>query len=103
MSRHVVSKYQVMFYGGKDGYNECRAQINIHADSGIVGYIRFHDPGRPLAEDTEEGGKITMHLPLTSFEGVLDVLRNEKPLNFYRMSGNAFLASEEEVAGSGDR
>ena len=103
MSRHTVSKYQIMFYGGKDGYNSCRAQINIHADSGIVGFIRFHDAGRPLAEDAEEGGKIVMHLPLSSFEGVLDVLRNEKPLTFYRMGSSAFLTSEAEMAGVGDR
>lgn len=103
MSRHTVTKYQIMFYGGKDGYNSCRIQINIHATSGIVGFIRFHDAGRPLAEDGEENGKIVMHMPLSSFEGVLDVLRNEKPLTFYRMGSTAFLTSEAETAGVGDR
>lgn len=103
MARHSITKYQVMFYGSKDGYQDCRAQVNLHSDTGMVGSVRFFEPGKMQPDDSEVNDKITMNLPIAMFPAVLDVLRNEKPINFYLLGKNAFLTTEAELVGSTDR
>jgi hypothetical protein len=43
-----------------------------------------------------------MHLPSAMFENVLDVLRNEKPINYYFASAHAFLGTSAEPVGEGE-
>ena len=40
-----------------------------------------------------------MHLPSAMFQSVLDVLRNEKPLQVYFTAGKAFLGTSSEPIG----
>lgn len=89
-----VTQYHVLFYGTNDGYQGCRAQIALYTGNECIGYARFHDPGMPFPADAvQANGQTVMHLPSTMFDGVLDVLRNEKPINFYFASNHAFLGT----------
>ena len=45
---------------------------------------------------------IRKHLPGTIFENVIDVLRNETPINVYFASGRGFLGTGVEPVGEGE-
>ncbi len=98
----IVTQYHVLFYGSGDGYQDCRAQITPYDGQTVLGYIRFHDPGMPFPNDEQSGGKIIMHVPSSMFENVLDVLRNEKPINYYFSAGHAFLGTSTEPVGEAE-
>jgi len=99
-----VTQYHILFYGGDDGYRDCRAQIGLNDGDNNLGYVRFHDSGMPFPSDSQSGGQIIMHLPSSMFKNVLNVLRNEKPIDFYFVSGRAFLGTgySTEPVGEGE-
>jgi hypothetical protein len=97
-----VTNYHVLFYGGPDGYQTNRAQIALYDGNSAVAFVRFNDPGMVFETDFVDGGIIRMHLPSTMFENVIDVLRNEKPINVYFTAGRAFLGTSTEPAGEGE-
>lgn len=99
-----VTSYHILFYGSPEGYQTNRAQITVYSAPTIpVAYIRFNDPGMAFENDYESGGIIRMHLPSTMFQSVLDVLRNEKPINIYFAAGRGFLGtSGVESVGEGE-
>jgi len=97
-----VTQYHVLFYGSSDGYQGNRAQIALYDGQTVLGYIRFHDPGMPFPADSQSGASITMHLPSAMFENVIDVLRNEKPINYYFAASRAFLGTSTEPVGEGE-
>lgn len=99
-----VKKYHVLFYGGPDGYQTNRAQIALYDVAGkVIAYVRFNDPGMFYEADSNTGGPILMHLPSTMFQSVLDVLRNEKPINVYFAQGRGFLGTAStELVGEGE-
>ena len=76
-----VTQYHVLFYGSSDGYQGNRAQITLYDGTAVLGYVRFHDPNMAFPNDTPSRTLITMHLPSTMFENVLNVLRDENPIN----------------------
>ena len=99
-----IGSYSVLFYGSPSGYQTNRAQIQLKDTSGkVVAWIRFNDPGQFFENDYESSGIIRMHLPSTMFENVIDVLRNEKPLYIYFVSGRAFLGTSSEPIGEGEK
>jgi hypothetical protein len=53
-------------------------------------------------DDSQSGSLITMHLPSTMFENVLNVLRNETPINYYFSASRAFLGTSTEPVGEGE-
>jgi hypothetical protein len=99
-----VSSYHILFYGGPDGYQTNRAQIQLSNASGqTLAWVRFNDPGMPFEADYESGGIIRMHLPSAMFQSVLDVLRNEKPIHIYFAQGRGFLGTlSSEPVGEGE-
>ena len=99
-----VTGYHVLFYGGPDGYQTNRAQIALYDAAGkTVAYVRFNDPGMTFEADYEAEGIIRMHLPSAMFENVIDVLRNEKPINVYFAQGRGFLGTGSvEPVGEGE-
>jgi hypothetical protein len=97
-----VTQYHILFYGTSDGYQDNRAQISLYDGSNVLGYVRFHDVGMPFPNDSQSGGKIIMHLPSTMFKNVLNVLRNEKPINYYFAAGHAFLGTSTEPVGEAE-
>jgi len=97
-----VTEYSVLFYGTPDGYQDSRAQIQVSDGQNVLGWIRFHDQGMPFPADSVSGGKIIMHVPSSMFENIIDVLRNEKPINYYFASNHAFLGTSTEPVGEGE-
>lgn len=97
-----VTQYHVLFYGSPDGYQGNRAQITLYDGANVLGYVRFHDPGMPFPADSHVGTLITMHLPSAQFQNVIDVLRNEKPINYYFAASRAFLGTSTEPTGEGE-
>jgi hypothetical protein len=99
----VVSSYSILFYGSAEGYQTNRAQIQLNDASGkTLAWLRFNDPGMVFEADANEGGIIRMHLPSAMFSSVLDVLRNEKPINIYFAQGRGFLGTGAEPTGEGE-
>lgn len=98
-----VASYHVLMYGGPDGYQTNRSQISLYDAAGTtIAFVRFNDPGMVFESDSESGGIIKMHLPSTMFQSVLDVLRNERPVNVYFTGGRAFLGTSTEPVGEGE-
>jgi hypothetical protein len=89
-----VASYNVLFYGGPQGYQTNRAQIQLSdADGETLAWVRFNDPDMVFENDYEDGGIIRMHLPSAMFHSVLDVLRHEEPVEVYFAAGQAFLGT----------
>ena len=89
-----VASYHVLVYGGPDGYQTNRAQIQLSDAAGrTLAWLRFNDPGMFYEADSDSGGIIKMHLPSAMFQSILDVLRNEKPINIYFAQGRGFFGT----------
>ena len=102
-SMSAVASYSILFYGSPDGYQTNRAQIQLSDAAGkTLAWVRFNDPGMFFEADSDSGGIIKMHLPSAMFQGVLDVLRNEKPINVYFAQGRGFLGTSKEPVGEGE-
>jgi hypothetical protein len=99
-----VTQYRVLIYGSPDGFLNRRAEIRVYEGENLLGNIRFHDPGRPFPNDGQSTtGSIIMRLPSTMFSNVLDLLRNEKPIDYSFKSGHAVLGtSESEPVGEAE-
>jgi hypothetical protein len=101
----TVTRYRVRFNGTSNGYKNNRATISLYkgqtlASQNRLGYIAFHDAGMTFLDDIQLiDGFIIMHLPSAMLVNVLDVLRNEKPINFFFESGHAFLGTSTEPVG----
>jgi hypothetical protein len=100
----AVSKYHVLVYGGPDGYQTNRAQIQLSDTAGkTLAWLRFNDPGMAFEADSINQGIISMHLPSTMFQSVLDVLRNESPITVYFAQGRGFFGTAtQEPVGEGE-
>lgn len=98
-----VTKYHVLVYGSAEGYQTNRAQIALYGSAGTtIAYLRFNDPGMAFEADSQSGGTILMHLPTTMFQSVLDILRNEKPIQVYFAQGRGFFGTgSTEPVGEG--
>ena len=95
-----VASYSLLFYGSPTGYQTNRAQIELSDANGqTLAWVRFNDPGMFFENDSDTGGIIRMHLPSAMFQSVLDVLRNEKPIEVYFAAGRGFLGTSSEPIG----
>lgn len=100
-----VTKYHVLVYGGPEGYQTNRSQIALYGTNGnTIAYVRFNDPGMVFENDSQAAnGIISMHLPSTMFQSVLDLLRNEKPIQIYFAQGRGFFGTgTTEPVGEGE-
>lgn len=100
-----VSSYHVLVYGGPEGYQTNRSQIALFGPTGnTLAYVRFNDPGMVFENDSQAAnGIISMHLPSTMFQSVLDLLRNEKPIQIYFAQGRGFFGTgSKEPVGEGE-
>lgn len=100
----TVSNYHILIYGSPDGYQTNRAQIALYgAANTTIAFLRFNDPGMAFEADSNSGGIIKMHLPSTMFQSVLDILRNEKPIQIYFAQGRGFFGTGSlEAVGEGE-
>lgn len=97
----LVTGYRIGNFGSSDGLQNNRAELQLMNRSTVLGWVRFHDQGTPFPADSQIEGKIIMNLPLTMFENVVDVLRNEKPVHFYFSFDHALLDTSREPVGEG--
>ena len=99
-----VASYSILIYGGQDGYQTNRAQIQLSDSNGqTLAWVRFNDPGMLFEQDYESGGIIRMYLPSAMFHPVMDMLRNEEPIEIYFAQGRGFLGTSSEPVGEGVR
>lgn len=98
----AVASYFILFRGGAS--QTMRAQIALSDAAGLaVAYMRFYDLGALTANDSvDAAGVITMNLPFVAFQSVLDVLRNEQPLNVYFAGLGFFGTGTPEPVGEGE-
>jgi hypothetical protein len=102
-----VARYRIRFYGSSDGFEDSRARITLYKSQtlrsqDILGFISFHDLGMTFHDDAKVGNIIIMHLPSAMLANVLDVLRNEKPIDFSFEAGHAFLGTSAEPVGEAE-
>ena len=89
-----VASYSLLFYGGPDGYQTNRAQIQLSDANGqTLAWVRFNYPDMAFEADYEDAGIIRMHLPSEMFGSVLDVL-SEPRLNHRPVVESGLLAEE---------
>jgi hypothetical protein len=88
-----VTSYHILIYGSEQGYQTNRAQIALYNGANVVAYVRFNDSGMAFETDSNVNGIIKMHLPSTMFQSVIDILRNEKPINVYFAQGRGFFGT----------
>ena len=59
-----VESYSLLFYGGPQGYQTNRTQIQLSdADGQTLAWLRFNDAGMLFEADYESDGIIRMQLP----------------------------------------
>ena len=98
-----VTSYSILVYGGPEGYQTNRSQIQLTgANDTVLAWLRFNGPGMTFEADYVDSGIIRMHLPSTMFQSVLDILRNEKPLNIYFAQNRGFFGTSSEPVGEGE-
>lgn len=88
-----VTSYHILIYGSEQGYQTNRAQIALYNGTKVIAYVRFNDPGMAFETDSNISGVIRMHLPSTMFPSIVDILRNEKPINVYFAQGRGFFGT----------
>ncbi|MEO5681147.1 MAG: hypothetical protein ABIQ88_00835 [Chitinophagaceae bacterium] len=97
-----VTSYSILVYGGPNGYQTNRTQIQLKDGNTVVAWVRFNDPGMAFEPDAMSGSIILMYLPSSMFQSVLDILRNENPLSIYFNAGHALLSTSNEPVGEGE-
>lgn len=72
--------YSLLIYGSEAGYLSSRTQIQLSGLSpqDTIAFVRFCDPGVTFPIDTYNNGIVTMYLPTSMLEPVLNILRTEK-------------------------
>jgi hypothetical protein len=95
--------YDLLIYGSQAGYLSCRAQIELHGPNtqDTIAWVRFCDPGVTFPLDTYNNGIVTMHLPTSMFEPMLNILRTEKFVEVYFGPGQGFVDTGNLAIGGG--
>jgi hypothetical protein len=95
--------YGLLIYGSEAGYQSSRAEIQL---SGVrpqdtIAFVRFCDPGVTFPLDTYNNGIVTMYLPTSVLEPVLNILRTEKFVEVYFGPGQGFIDTGSLPIGAG--
>lgn len=99
----TVKSYHILVYGGPDGYQTNRSQIQLSDAAGkTLAWLRFNDPGMFYEADSNVGGIIKMHLPSAMFQSVVDLLRNEDTVVIYFAQNRGFLSVGTEPVGESE-
>ncbi len=98
--------YEINSYKASVGGNNYYGGIQLHGD-GFYALLKFHKTG-PLPNATAPttyGQRFYGHLDYQQMQGMVDLLRNEKPIRFgwYEAQPNLFhLMTGTEPVGEGD-
>lgn len=100
----TVSSYSVLFYGGPDGYQTNRAQIQLSDAGGkTLAWVRFNDPGMSFEADANDGGiiKCTSLPPCFKASSMCYVTRN--PLISTLRKGVGSWGHQVNLSGKGNK
>ncbi len=104
-----VATYGVAVYGGPDGFDSDRARITLRDSSGkAIARLYFRDSSKALEADSAvlleaKSGVSKMYLPTAMLPTVVDILRNEKPINITLSAGRViFHNGVAEPVGEGE-
>lgn len=104
MAAIEIKSYQIIYFGGPQGFANVRAQINLlDANNEIKSFLRFQDPGFFVSFDNVSGGTINIFLPSARLEGIIDVLRNEKPIFVDFINNRGVFGTNLERVGEGEQ
>jgi hypothetical protein len=106
-----VNRYRVVLYGASSDKPNLKAKIELYhsprpgvghgvSATALAGRVRFHDG--PLPQDADEKSGVTMNLPASMIDTVVDLLRNEAPIYFAFHEGRAVLGTGVEGIGTRD-
>jgi hypothetical protein len=95
--------YGLLIYGSAAGYQSSRAQIELNGPSpqDSIAFVRFCDPGVTFPLDTYNNGIVTMYLPTSMFQPVLNILRTEKFIEVYFGPEQGFISTGNLLIGAG--
>ena len=101
-----IDTYAIRMLGGPGGANipnivGVRAQIFLFPDSGVdVNTISFYEPPHAIPDESENSH---MHLPFACFDSVVDMLRNEQPIELFWLPLEGWsLQTKHERIGEGE-
>jgi hypothetical protein len=95
----IVTEYNYQYHGGPGGYAGRRAILRLKNGTTSLAYVYFMVEGHTIPSDNQSGTRINMYMPESALEGVIDMLRNESPIEIYYASGSAFLRTGSEPIG----
>jgi hypothetical protein len=80
----AIDKYTVSV--ASNGYSFPAGVFLYRADNTLCGFLRFYGPettppSNNAPSSFPSSGYIQLYYPISSFPSVMDILRNEKPLN----------------------
>ncbi len=106
MSQYTIDGYAIRLWSSRPTTNlnpgVAVAGIYLYEGTTYRGYVYFFPDGTPLAAPVNDAanGRIFIHLNLSEFHPVMDMLRDEKPLYlYYQSADNAALFSGLEPVG----
>lgn len=103
MAGTEIKRYAVFFYGGKEGYQNARAQIQLfNEDDKLCGLVKFYDDTMQKTDDAIINDVIYMYQPYATFQSVIDTIRNEKPILIDFRMDRGFLMTSNEPIGEGE-
>jgi hypothetical protein len=88
-----VTDYHIVFSGGPEGGQPCAAGIDPGPCVQQLACVRFSNPDKPFIPGHGSGGTIRMHLPSAILASVLEVLRNDSPVQVYFIQDGGFLGT----------
>ncbi len=102
MTAVEIERYTILHFGGKEGYQNSRAAIQLYDADKLVGLISFYDDNMEEGNESVKNGIINMRLPYTTFSGVMEILRNEKPIQLDFRQDRGFLMTTKEPIGNNE-
>lgn len=105
MPAYPVDTYQIRIYSSRSStdLNAARGDVMIFLchQGTYRGVIRFYPDGTVLPPGSHDSanGQVTIHLNVSQFESVVDVLRNEEPVYVYGSTNWNFLLTSLEPVG----
>ena len=103
-----IDKYSVTIYGRSgniqtDG-ESARALIHLKSEGGMAATCSFYESDDVPDNSTAPNGRTLLNYPWSCYSGVLDLLRNEKPLYwvFLASSKTGFISTRSEPVGEGE-
>lgn len=105
-----IVNYVVTYFGGgkrsKRPYNY-RAIVSLHNSVGQFGVLYFHcDPSTlPGSDQLSSERTLSAHFVVDDLPGILDILRNEKPVYFHQYRDwptMGLISTSEEPVGEGE-